>query len=83
LISHTVVFHTRPYANATVLGKIVQGVEANKMRLECPDDVALEQKEKELTGLVHSFCDYPKISQQALLDVPAEERERAPSSLLT
>ena len=55
----------------------MQGVEASKMRVKCPDDVALEQKEKELTGLVHSFLWLSKSPQQALLGVPVEEQERA------
>jgi hypothetical protein len=33
----------------------VQGADASKRRVKSPSHVAFEQKEKELTGLVHSF----------------------------
>jgi hypothetical protein len=62
--------------------KIVQGSDASKRRVKSPSHAAFEQKEKELTGLVHSFLWLSKTFQQALLDVPVEERERASSSLL-
>ena len=36
-------------------GKIVQGADASRRRVKSSGFVAFEQKEKELTGLVHSF----------------------------
>ena len=33
----------------------MQGADASKRRVKSPSHVAFEQKEKELTGLVHSF----------------------------
>lgn len=39
----------------------MQGAGASKMRVKSPNHVAFKQKEKELTGLVHSFLWLSKI----------------------